>query len=332
MKQKLITNLMNNYYIFTEIIGCGKIGKIALDSFHKCHNLPVHIYGTKEDFIHITENKNNIFVEVDNKIIQKFNLGHWGTAFLWEKVIKSSPTEIIIHFDSDVIFRSGIIDELIIKSQEGFDLIGPRRNYHNNKNDRNDVRFITDLCQTDLILFNKKNISKKYTGNPSGKDIIIELGSLSFKKIVKNSLGKFRQILSRNYSVSKLCKMIHGTYTPFSFPNIDFFDPVMIDMINNGSKIFYLDPTETGTYDFYGKSHSLFDGLDYGTKLVHFSGVGSGLNFLEKRSGIKTVSESYKSHCINRYKLFCRLFYGEYINDSKLLDDNKDILGIKDWY
>ena len=65
--------MKSEYLIFTEIIGCGKIGKIALDSFHKYHNYPVHIYGTAEDFKFITPNENNIFIEVEKSLLEKFS-------------------------------------------------------------------------------------------------------------------------------------------------------------------------------------------------------------------------------------------------------------------
>jgi len=322
---------MNNYYIFTEIVGCGKIGKIAIDSFHRYHDIPIYIYGAKEDFVHIKENKNNNFIEVNEKILKKFNLGHWGTAHIWEDVIKNSKQDILIHFDSDVIFRENTVNDLIQKSNKGFDLVGSRRNYYSNKNNRDDVRFINDLCQTSLILFNKKKISKKYLEKYSFISSIKSLTDTTIKKIFKNILWTIRQISAKNIFVSQLCKMIHGTYSPFNFPHIDFFDPIMIDMLNNGAKIYYLNPEDTGTADFYGTSYSIVEKLDFGKKLIHFSGVGSGLNFINNPQ-VKSVSESYKKHCVNTYKIFCRIFYNEYIDDDILSKENQDILNIKHWY
>ena len=58
------------YYIWTEIYNCGKIGRIALQSFIKFHpNLKVHVYGYKKDFDYITPSKNIIPVIVPNKNI-----------------------------------------------------------------------------------------------------------------------------------------------------------------------------------------------------------------------------------------------------------------------
>ncbi len=322
---------MNNYYIFTEIVGCGKIGKIAINSFHKYHNLPIHIYGTKEDFSHISENKNNIFIEVSTNIVNKFKLGHWGTAHIWEKVIRFSKEQNIIHFDSDVIFREKIVDDMIQKSNEGFDLIGSRRNYYSNRSKRNDVRFINDLCQTSLILFNKSKISKKYIEHYSLSELIDIVTELNIKKVLKNFLWIMRQIGTKNLFVTKLCKMIHGTYTPFNFSHIDFFDPLMIDMLKNNAKILYLNPEDTGTEDFYGKSYTIVKNIDFGKKLIHFSGVGSGLNFI-KTPNAKLVGEPYKVHCVERYKIFCRIFYNEYTEDGALFQKYKEMLQTKNWY
>ena len=46
-------------HVFTEIVGCGKIGRIALKSYCKHHpKLTVHVYGLEDDFkqIDLAEN------------------------------------------------------------------------------------------------------------------------------------------------------------------------------------------------------------------------------------------------------------------------------------
>jgi hypothetical protein len=332
---------MENYYIFTEIVGCGKIGRIALDSFHKYHNYKVFVYGTKDDFKYIKENKNNIFVEVDRKILGGYKNGHIGTALLWEKVIKNCSEKFILHFDSDTIFRANIIDEMVEKSKE-YDIIGPIRNYHHNPQGIRSVRHLADICQTNCILFNKELISKKYIekkglGLPTFKVIfslpIIQLAR-RFKWFIKN------RIILRKQSLSIFCQMIHGTYSPFSFSTIDFFDPVMFNMIINGAKIYHLDFDEVGGCDKYGKRDNKFKDInnfptpykiDFGSKLAHFSCVGSGMNFYHNPISKNNVGKSYVECALDRYALFCKTFYDESLPDINL-DKYEKIINIKDWY
>jgi hypothetical protein len=332
---------MENYHIFTEIVGCGKIGRIALDSFHKYHDLKVFVYGTKEDFKHIKENKNNILIEVDNKVLEGYKNGHIGTAILWENVIKKSKDKYFIHFDSDTIFRANIVDDMIEKSKE-FDIIGPMRNYHHNPQGIKSVRHLTDLCQTNCSLFNKELISKNYIeknglGLPSIK-LILSLPVLQiarrFKWFIKN------RVILRKQNLSVFCQMIHGTYSPFSFPTIDFFDPVMFDMVINGAKIFHLDFDDVGGCDKYGKRDNKFKDinnfptpykLDFGNKLVHFSCVGSGMNFYNDKLAAINVSRSYVECALDRYALFCKTFYKEDLPGFNL-DKYKEIFSIENWY
>ncbi len=322
---------MNNVpYIFTEIVNCGKIGKIALDSFHKYHNHKVHIFGRPEDFKWILSHQNNIFIEVDGKVLKGYESGHVGTALLWEKIIRECPTDAMIHFDSDVIFRANIIDEMIEKSKE-YDLIGPIRNYHHNPNGRDDVRYLADLCQTNCTLFKKSKISANLL---SGKNFSMNWNRNGIKNLAK-------KILRRPTSqMSIFAQMIHGSYSPFKFNVIDFFDPVMFDMINNGAKIFYLNHDEVGGCDRYGKRDNAFKEinnfptpykLDFGSKLSHFSCVGSGMNFSQHPELINKVGPHYFNCALDRYALFCKIFYGE---DTSNIDLSiyKPILDIKNWY
>ena len=333
---------MKNYYIYTEIVNCGKIGKIAIDSFHKYHNYKIHIYGTKEDFKWIEKNDNNIFIEVNHHIIDGYKSGHIGTALLWEDIIKNCPDDYLIHFDSDVIFRENIIGDMIEKSKE-YDLIGPIRNYTNNPYGFKKVSGQTDLCQTNIFLFNKKKISNKYIKETS------RFLFIPFKKIIKLTLKEFlrrikwfikNNIILQKYNMNVFTQMIHGTYNPFTFPTIDFFDPVMFDMVMNGAKIYHLDFNEVGGCDYYGKRDNQYKEinnfptpykLDFGSKLVHFSCVGSGMNFYNNKNATLNVGKNYVECALDRYALYCKIFYNEQIPDIEL-GKYKEILEIKNWY
>lgn len=335
---------MHTNYIFTEIVGCGKIGRIALDSFHKYHDHKVYVYGTKTDFELITPHQNNVFIEVTKSVIRGYeNSGHLGTALLWEKIIKETDTENFIHFDSDVIFRANMIDFMIEKAKE-YDLIGPIRNYHHNPNNSIGVRHLADLCQTNCTLFKKNKISKNYL-NPSSVNSVAaikKVSQLTFNQLYKRSKKTIADLIfpSRRGGASKFARMIRGTYTPFNFSHIDFFDPVMFDMIMNGAKIYHLDFNEVGGCDYYGKRDNAFkelnnyptqNKLDFGSKLVHFSCVGSGMNFYHHPEKTKNVGTAYVNSALDRYALFCKIFYDETLED---IDTSKydPIIAVKNWY
>ena len=330
--------MKSEYLIFTEIIGCGKIGKIALDSFHKYHNYPVHIYGTAEDFKFITPNENNIFIEVEKSLLEKFSQGHLGTATLWTNIIRSCPTKYMIHFDSDVIFRENIIDSMMEKSKD-YDLIGPRRNYHNNPNGRADVTSLPDISQTDCFLFNKNHISKKYLKNKFGSVNELKLFfSIPFKYSIKRFVKVF---LLNDWPEDIFTQMIIGFFNPLGFPIIDFFDPVMFDMLKNGAKIYHLPFDDVGGLDYNGsRNNKCFEfnnfptpyKIDFGEKLVHFSCVGSGMNFYKNKESIKNVDGKYMICALDRYALFCKIFYGEDLPGFNLLPYSKIIDEIKKWY
>lgn len=329
---------MKNYYIYTEIVNCGKIGKIAIDSFHKYHNYKVHIYGTKDDFKWIEKNDNNIFIEVSDRVIDGYKNGHIGTALLWEDILKNCQDDYLIHFDSDVIFRANIIDEMIERSK-GYDLIGPIRNYHHNPHHMKNVMHLADICQTNCTLFNKKYISDIYLKNKKIPFNFRDILNIPIIQIARRIKWSIKNRLNKN-KMSVFAKMIHGTYNPFTFPTIDFFDPVMFDMISNGAKIYHLDFNEVGGCDYYGKRDNSYKEinnfptpykLDFGSKLVHFSCVGSGMNFYNNKNSALNVGKNYVECALDRYALYCKIFYNEEIPGIEL-DKYKEILEIKNWY
>lgn len=336
--------MKNNFYIYTEIVNCGKIGKIALDSFHKYHNYKVHVYGTKADFDLITHHDNNIFIEVEENILKGYEKGHIGTALLWEKIIKNCTVPYMIHFDSDVIFRANIVDEMMEKSKE-YDLIGPMRNYHHNPQHIKEVRHLTDLCQTNCTLFNKTYISNKYLQSKNVLSLpnIKTIFSLSLLQIARRIKWFIKNnIILKRHHLSEFAQMIHGTYAPFTFPTIDFFDPVMFDMVMNGAKIYHLDFDEVGGCNVYGKRDNAFKEinnfptpykLDFGSKLVHFSCVGSGMNFYHHKETMRGIGGHYVNCALDRYALFCKTFYNEDLLDINIdLNKYKKIIEIKNWY
>jgi len=327
-------------FIFTEIVNCGKIGKIALDSFHKHHDYKVHVYGTKSDFENISHHKNNVLIEVEDNILEGYrNNGHVGTALLWEKVIKNCEIKYMLHFDSDTIFRGNIVSEMIEKSKE-YDIIGPIRNYHHNPHNNDSVQYLTDICQTNCILFNKHKISKKYVEDGFKESKISQnaLALMSIKRLYK-LLKYFFKKYSGITTMSEFAQMIHGSYPLFYFETLDFFDQVMFDMVMNGATIYHLNFNEVGGCDEYGKRDNIFKEInnfptpykiDFGSKIAHFSCVGSGMNFYNNKDSTRNISPTYVECAIDRYALFCKTFYNEELNIP--LDKYEKIFSIKDWY
>jgi hypothetical protein len=92
--------------------------------------------------------------------------------------------------------------------------------------------------------------------------------------------------------------------------------------------------------DKYGKRDNKFKDinnfptpykLDFGNKLVHFSCVGSGMNFYNDKLAAINVSRSYVECALDRYALFCKTFYKEDLPGFNL-DKYKEIFSIENWY
>ncbi|MFA6391478.1 MAG: glycosyltransferase family A protein [Patescibacteria group bacterium] len=289
-------------FIFTEIYGCAKIGKIALDSFSVHHpNTTVHIFGTPNDFNQIEKRTNFIFhdISAEKLIIHNFNYGHLGTASLWAKVILDRKEKYIIHFDSDVIFRDRVFDDIIKKLIEGYSIVGPIRNYKHNPNNRDDIRHLPDLTQTLCFGFDREKIT--------------------------------------GYNYKTLTKMCQGGYNPLGHPVIDFFDPVMFDILHNRGTVYHLNQDEFGGCDFYGKRVNKYPAInaliDFGNRLAHFAAVGSGMYYFNNKDKIlDNIPKSYVNFAIEKYAIFCKIFYNEDLNITYDKDKYQPLLSIKDWY
>lgn len=288
-------------YIWTEIYRCGKIGKIAIDSFFKHHsNIKINIYGTPDDFKWITQTENVNFIDISSDIdlLNSFNSGHYGTAKLWAKIIKSSSEKWLVHFDSDVIFRKECISDLQKGIDLGYSIIGPIRNYKNNPNNRDDVRHLDDLSQTLFFAFDREKISP-------------------------------------HWDMNTFIGMCQGVNNPCGQSVIDFFDPVQFNIIGNGGKVLHLDNKDYGGCDFYGKrisgpfpEENML--IDHGYKLSHFSAVGSGMNYYTNRN--VNVPDGYVRYALEKYAIFCKIFYNEHINVNYDINRYKSLLDIKEWY
>ena len=283
--------MQNKAFIFTESYGCGLILKKCLESFFRHHpDTTVYVFGTHKDFKELGRFKNVEYVDLSDDIELKecFKHGHLGTAHIGARVITefSKGFDYIIHFDSDVIFQKESLSMLYDKIDEGYDLIGPVRCYKNNMNGRSDLSELSDVSQTYFYAFNKTKIS--------------------------------------DYSFVDLRNMIVGFYNPLNHPILDYFDPVSFDILKNGGNPFFLDVDLVGGLTLEGnrknKYQELNSDMDFGEKLMHFAGVGSGMKFYFQ--GAEQTNQSYVDWALKRFALYYKLFYDISI-DGVEVDDKK---------
>lgn len=295
--------MKKNAFVWTEVFNCGEIGAIAINSFLKHHpNIPVHVYGTSNDLALIPEAATVIKIELqsgwmanlaswfwrkirlgkpiitEEHLLAGFERGHLGTARLWAYLIISRPEKKMIHFDSDVIFLDNVITE-VEERLNSSDLVGPVRNYRHNPQNLEKFFNLSDVTQTCCFGFNKKKIN--------------------------------------NHSYSELVKMSLGSYNPKGHPVIDFFDPVMFEILGNKGIISFLEHDEVGGCNLQGSRQNAFAvvndfktpfKIDFGNKLIHFSAVGSGANIYRNKA--VRIPESYRQYALDRYALFSKVFYG----------------------
>lgn len=242
--------------------------------------------------------KNAKFTKRYLQISKNFNYGHLGTASLWAHLIQSRSEKYLIHFDSDIVFRDSALPDIISRFRRGYDLVGPVRNYKYNQHNEDDKRGLPDLTQTCFFGFNTSKISP--------------------------------------HSYKILTKMCQGLYNPRGFPLIDFFDPIAYEMIENGAKIGFLSVDDYGGEDFRGsrknKYPQLNAAIDFGSKLSHFSAVGSGLNFHRNHKDIREVADSYIQYGLEKYSVYVKLFYNEDIGVPFDMKKYGPLFRVKDWY
>ena len=292
-------------FIWTEIFNCGKIGKIAIKSFLKHHpNLIVNVYGFEDDFEWIDNHKriikhtfpndskltrsifhrlnkiNGLKGHLDLSMLKDgFSNGHLGTARLWAFLIQNRKEKNLIHFDSDTIFIDNLLDDIIEKGKQ-FDIVAPPRCYKYNPMGNNEFNDFEDTAATNCFLFNREKI-----------DI---------------------------FSYDKLVLMCQGSFNPVGHKVIDFFDPISFNIRKNNGKFYFLDFDHVGATNREGSRDNKYTSInnyntpfkiDFGDKLIHFSAVGSGMNIFFQKS--VNTAESYKKYALDRYALFCKIFYDE---------------------
>lgn len=273
-------------FIFTEAVNCGKIARIALESFHRHHDLQVHIFGTDQDFNEmgdIVNHKNSFPIVIDDPVmLEAFTKGHLGTAMLFAEVLRNFTTNKItnfshvIHFDSDVYFKKECVSIIEQAFTDGYSIIGSRRCFGNNPSGVPGLEGFPDTVSTYFLGINKDAIPVQ--------------------------------------TQDDLIKYCQGVKQYKDIPILDFFDPITQMIIANGGKALYLDSNIAGGQDRYGKKMNMYRTnmhMDCGEYLVHFGGVGTGLSAYQMKS---TPEVGYTKWAVGRYMLFAKLFYNEEIH------------------
>jgi len=292
--------MSDDVFIFTIAYNCGKVLNKMLESFHEHHDAKIHIIGTHRDFKQAIKHKNNEYIEVstDDQLKEYFKQGHLGTSYIWAKAMSGQygSYKKIIQIDSDVIFREECLSDITSKFDEGYDLIGPRRAYKNIKTipahmEESQIRNLEDVVSTFFIGVNLERIG--------------------------------------SYDFNTLHRMAVGAYNPLGHAIIDFFDPVSFDILHNGGKIHYLDFEDYGSCnengDFDNCDPKMNELYDFGNKIIHFAGIGSGMNFYYNGNG--NVPTTYTEWAKKRFSLYMKVFYNEDIEfeyeeeDYKLLKE-----------
>lgn len=292
----------NDIFIFAIAYNCGKVLNKMLESFHEHHDAKIHIIGTHTDFKQAVKHKNNEYIEVstDDQLKEYFKQGHLGTSYVWSKVITGQygACKKIIQIDSDVIFRKECLSDITSKLSEGYDLVGPRRAYKNIKTipahiQESEIRNLEDVVSTFFLGVNLEKIS--------------------------------------DYDFNTLHKMIAGYHNPIGHAIIDFFDPVSFDILKNNGKIHYLDfkdygsCNDNGEFDNgYPKMNELYD---FGNKIIHFAGIGSGMNFYYNGNG--NVPPTYTEWAKKRFSLYMKMFYNE---DIEIKYEEEDYKLLKEYF
>ncbi|MES2767743.1 MAG: hypothetical protein V4596_01245 [Bdellovibrionota bacterium] len=274
-----------NKFIYMDIYRCGKVARVAVNSFVKHYpDLELHLFGVADDFLWLEDMSSKgrlVFQDIssDSALLRRWDVhGHWGTAHLWAKLIQTRSEKFLLHLDSDIIFRGPALDPIFKAIDEGFDLVGSPRNYKNNLNKRDDIRYLPDLVQTAIFAFNRELVSQ--------------------------------------HEFEELVEMARGHYNPLGHPVIDFFDPVMFEILKNGGNICYLDVDDFGGTHREGHRNNRHTELnntlgDLGTLFCHYSSVGSGLKYFHDPLTRVFTPKFYVQHGLMRYWSFCKFFYNQ---------------------
>lgn len=276
--------MSNKELIFCICYNCGKIANKCLETYHKFHDKKIHVFGKQEDFDEIANHENNVLVNIgEDKILADcYTKGHWGTAYVWAKVIQGEYGDYdrFIQIDSDVIFLDECLSDIHQAFDDGYDLIGSRRSYLK-------YRPMIDIVHTSFIGFTKHKITK----------------DIPFDILQKMCGGHYTQ-----YPIP-----INDFFDPISFDIL--FNGGKIHYLKQED---YGHCDEFGNFD--NGFLPLNTWYDFGNKFLHFAGIGSGMNF--HKNGYGDVPHTYAGWALHRYAMYMKLLYEEEIEVEELVPFN----------
>jgi hypothetical protein len=267
-------------FIWTEAFNCVEILPPFLESFRTHHNLPIHVFTSEKEREKVPRIEGVTVSEVADNWISKLYLtspkavargykrGHLGTARVWSNIIRSRREEILVHLDADTVFLSECLSELIESISSGYEVAGTRRPYFNRgyRKDGPDGKKLDkhpDVLNTDIIAFQRSAIPRRLS--------------------------------------PLLTRRIRGK-RPLRYPVIDYFDPIIFEMIRAGRKIGYLDSPDSGDRGFTNPDSRIYKSR------ISFAAVGSGLNFY-KNPEVET-SPGYRAYAMASYSLYAKYLLG----------------------
>jgi hypothetical protein len=171
----------------------------------------------------------------------------------------------------------------------------------------------------------KDVFSKKSQSKNSEMDYYVHLNDFDYEQICSDFN---KEKISRGIE-SNLVSMCEGLYNPLGHPILDFFDPISFNILNNGGSVYFLDHHDYGGMDsdgnkmnFYGEINTK---IDFGHKIIHFAGVGSGMNYYNNPGSGNSIG--YVNWAKSQYIIYQKLYYddsfpGEYDTEKFMLIKN----------
>jgi len=280
-------------FIWTEAFNCVEILPPFLESFRHHHKFPIHVFTSTEELSKVPSLPGVSVSSVSDSFVSKFFLtsqaavkrgyqsGHLGTARIWSNIIRTRNETILIHLDADTVFLGECISELIDSITKGADIAGTRRPYLHRgyRKTGRDAKMLDkhpDALNTDIIAFRRLSVPRR-----------------------------FSPLLTRR---------IRGK-RPLRYPVVDFFDPIIFEMVRAGKRIDYVDSPESGKQGFTNTKAQIYKSR------ISFAAVGSGLNFM-KNPEAKT-SPGYRAYALSSYSLYAKYLLG--IDTGIATLDNREI-------
>ena len=279
-------------FIWTEAFNCPEILTPMVESFlHHHKNQYLNIFMSRRDRevfkfqhprcrVHVLNQglRAKLSFTSENYVLKGFKKGHLGTARLWACIFRRIKAAEFIHLDADQIFLGDVVTEIEAKMREGFVLVGIRRPYLHRKyrkegKDGRQLDLLPDVMNTDLIGMKSKAIKRRYS-----------------------------PLLVRRIRGARILR----------HPIIDFFDPIIFEILRQGSQVCYLDSPLSGRQGTQNTNSRFI------TSRISFAAVGSGVNF-SKNPKVST-SSSYVSFALASWSLYSQYLLGKTLPIEPLKD------------